>query len=202
MVFPFLAFTSAMILTFLWRKNKWLGLGVLAIYLLTNLFTLLPFRSFPMQFLGEVMHPYKTPDKVVADYLQANAKDGDTAFVTLDRDHEALIFHLHDKIRFVNRVSRDNPLLFPENYGVLPEYIYNFQEPPDWVIVYGKLGYDGSFLTSDYRQVPIWLDLQHGYTETVLPVYFADMSRPEIGWRSFTEVKPRPEEQVFIFHKR
>ena len=70
-------------------------------------------RSFPVEYFTEILYPYDTPDKVVADYTRY-AKVGDTAFVSLDRDHEPLIFHLKDTIRFVNRVSLINTRIFPK----------------------------------------------------------------------------------------
>jgi hypothetical protein len=201
-VFPFFAFAVAMVITVLWRWKQWVGVTVLFILLFTNLFTLQPFRSYFFEYLSEIVNPYKTPDKEVADYLKIHAKSGDTAFVSLDRDHEPLIFHLKDKIRFVNRVSMTNQRIFPENREIIPRYIYAYTEEPDWVILYGKRGMDGTFLTFDYRQIPLWIDLDNNYTETVLPVFFADVSRPEIEWRSFTKISPVESDQVFVYKKK
>lgn len=206
--FLFLLFIVSYFLLSFFKFNKWIGLVVFSLYFLTNIFTLHSMRSFHLDYLNEIMNPYNTPDIVVAKFLKENAKDGDTAFVSLDRNHEPLIFHLNKKIKFVNRVTPNNERIFPENREVLPKYLYSYKTPPDWVIMYGKFGgyTDLSFLNFDYRGVfPLGLsplvNLENDYKEYVIPVFFADMSRPEIDLRAFSEVKPKYEEQVFIYKK-
>lgn len=206
-IFPFLILIVAVILMRLWQWSKWLGALVLVVYLTTNIFSLMTPRSFLWEFVGEVARPYHTPDKVVADYLNQNARAGDTAFVSLDRDHEPLIFHLRDKIRFVNRLTPTNDRVFPENRGIIPRYIYYYLDAPDWIILYSKRGNEQNFLTFDYRgSFPLGLapgiDLTNNYEEIVLPVFFADVSRPEIEYHSFAEVAPSYDDQVFIYKKK
>jgi hypothetical protein len=152
--------------------------------------------------MKEVVRPYKTPDREVANFLEKNAKNGDTAFINLDRDHEPLIFYLKNKIKFVNRVSLTNTRIFPKNRTLIPRYIYSFRDKPDWIILYSKRGNDGSFLTFDYRPTDPNINLKEDYTEVPLPIFFSDMSRPEIELRSFTEIKPSYQDQVFIYKKK
>jgi hypothetical protein len=180
------------------KKGIWI---VLAVYIGTNLFTLTPFRSFIWDFAMERRHPYKTPDIEVANYLKAHAKKGDTAFVNLDRDHEPLIFHLGDYIRFVNRVSLVNTRIFPENRAIIPRYIYDFRDEPDWIILYSKRTNDDSFFMFDYRAMAPEINLSN-YDEVALPVFFSDMSRPEIDLRSFYEMKPKGGDSVYIYKRR
>lgn len=200
--FPFFTIAVAMLFTILWQWKKPVALVVLTIYLLTNLFTLYPTRSFLFEFAQEVISPYPTPDKVVANYLHVQAKEDDTAFVSLDRDHEPLIFHLKDKIRFVNRVSLINTRIFPKNRGIIPRYIYDFRDEPDWVIFFSKRENDGSFALFDQRELPPEINLADHYEEIVLPVHFSDMSRPEIDLRTFHRITPEPLDQVFVYRKR
>lgn len=203
LIFPFLVIASASVIDgFLgWRRE--IGLGVLVLYLSTNIFTLNTFRLYPIAFLGEVLSPYLTPDNAVAEYLKKHARAGDTAFVNLDRDHEPLIFHLKDKIRFVNRVSLINTRIFPKNRSVIPRYIYDFRDSPDWVILYSKRDpAPDDFLTFDARPLPQGIKLNQEYEEVVLPVFFSDMSRPELELRSFREIKPEERDQVFIYKKK
>jgi hypothetical protein len=81
-----------------------------------------------------------------------------------------------------------------------------YLDEPTWVILFGKYRIqenDQSFATLGLRDpeaLPI--DLQADYTETVLPVYFSDLSRPELSMHSFTEIKPKYDEQIFIYHKK
>jgi hypothetical protein len=157
---------------------------------------------FLLLLLGEIISPYATPDKAVSDYLSKNANEGDTAYVSHDRDHEPLIFHLGKKIKFVNRVSLINSRIFPENRGLIPRYIYDFRDKPNWIILYSKRGFDDTFLTFDYSKLsPEW-NLTRDYEEVALPVFFSDMSRPEMDLRSFSEIKPEYNDQVFIYKKK
>lgn len=198
-VFPFFALASAYILLAVWNFKKHLGYIALFLFIFTNLFSFQKPRSFIFEYLGEVIHPYKTPDEEVARYLRIHAQKGDTAFVNLDRDHEPLIFQLKDQIRFVNRVSLTNTRIFPENRDLIPRYIYDFRGNPDWVILFSKRGNDGSFFTFDSRDVPREINLQADYTETKLNIFFSDMTRPEFAQRSFTEIKPTGDDFVYVY---
>lgn len=197
-IIPFLIIISAILVNHLFQINKKLGILVLIIYLFTNLFTLETPRSLLYDFLRELNHPYQTPDIQVANYLKTNAEKGDTAFVNLDHAHEPLIFHLDGYIRFVDRISRINKRVFPENKSTLPRYIYDFRENPDWVILYSKYKNSDSFYTRDVRTLPAGINLSD-YNETVIPTFFLDMSRPEIDYRSFAEITPLYKSQIFIY---
>lgn len=200
-IYPYLVLLIATLIAKVWWWNRYIGILILVVYIGSNLFTMQPARSFLWEFASEVINPYPTPDKVVADYLKKNAKDSDSAFVNLDRDHEPLIFHLKDKIRFVNRVSLINTRIFPKNRGLIPRYIYDFRDSPDWVIMYSKRPIDTSFLLFDGR--PLWpeVNLAKDYEEIILPIFFSDVSRPEIHLRDFYEIKPSYEDQIFIYRK-
>ena len=95
---PLFFILNAILFSFLWSFNKAVCTIVLFLYLSTNIFTLNSLRSFPLEYLGEMLHPYKTSNEVVAEYLKKYAKDKDTAFVNSDRAHESLIFLLGKKI--------------------------------------------------------------------------------------------------------
>lgn len=203
LTFPFFVIATAIVIDAVRRWRPWVGYAVLALYVSTNIFSLNTFRTYPIAFFGEVTDPYPTPDREVADYLQKHAKDGDTAWVNLDRDHEPLIFHLKDKIRFVNRVSLINTRIFPQNRHIIPRYIYDFRDNPDWVIMFSKRIPDPlDFLTFDGRPMPGHINLARDYEEIVLPVFFADMSRPELELRSFTKIDPAPADRIFIYKKK
>lgn len=201
-IYPFVMILIAMVIAEIYRLQKSLAIIVLALYVTTNIFALVKIRSLPLEFLKEMNNPYSTPDIVVADYLKENAQEGDTAFVNIDRDHEPLIFHLGGKIKFIDRVSLVNTRIFPKNRHIIPRYIYDFRDKPDWIILFSKRGDDGSFLTFDWRPLPQEINLERDYEEIVLPVFFSDMSRPEIELRSFEQIMPTYEDQVFVYRKK
>lgn len=186
------------------KWKRWAGIALMIIYVTTNGMAFEAPRAFLYEFVSEMMAPYQTPGKPIADFLKTHAIKGQTAFVSQDDAHELLIFLLGDDhaLRFVNRVDMTNTRIFPQNRRIIPRYVYDFRGEPDWVILYSRRGFDGTFYTMNYRQLWPEVDLAKDYIEHILPVYFADMSRPEIELRSFTGEKPRDGDYVYIYEKK
>jgi Dolichyl-phosphate-mannose-protein mannosyltransferase len=201
-ILPLCAMLAAYVLVDCWRFTKWLAVVIFVLYIFTNTLMFRVSDSYFVSFIQEIVHPYQTPEVLVARYLKEHAQKGDTAFVNLDRDHEPLIFLLGDHIRFVNRVSLVNTRIFPKNRGIIPRYIYDFRDEPDWVILYSKRGNDGTFYTMDDRGFPANVDLANHYEEHVVPVFFSDLSRPEIDRRSFSGIIPVSKEDYVYIYKR
>ncbi len=202
-IFPFYFLLIGSLINELWIWRKTVALVSFSIFICTNLFTLHYPRSFLIEYIHEVIKQYKTSDDFVADYLKKHAKKGESVFISLSRAHEVLIFHLGSSLRFVNRVTPNNPRIFPENKTVLPQYIYSFHEHPDWIVLYGTDS-KVTFWNFDRRQLPNSIDLEKAYKKVaVLPVFYgSDVARPEITIRSFHEIKPKDNEKVFIYKKR
>jgi len=199
LLFPIAIILYSLLFSDLKKINKYFFLVIIFLFTFTNVLTLDKPRSFFVEYIGEILNPYDSPDKLVADYLKENANSQDTAIANLDRDYEPLIFYLGKKIKFVNRVSMLNPRLFPENRQLLPSYLYAYFAEPDWVIQYSKRGSDGTYFTIENKDFPKFYDLKNHYREIVLPVFFSDVSRPEIFWRSFSKIDPSYGDQVFIY---
>ncbi len=203
-----------MILAFIFYKilkwNKVIFGVLLILYLTTNLFTLRPLRFYLFEYLGEIINPYPVSDELVAKHLAANARENETIFVNYDRSVEPLLFLLDDKrLRFVNRISPLNHVFFPKNFSILPKYVYNFRDDPDWVIKYSthrfnyRSAYDFDIKEFDPVGRTTALDLKNNYDLTVLPVYYvSDISRSEIDRHVFTKIEPKYDEQVFVYHKK
>ena len=206
-LFPVLIVSSAIILDSVFEYNKYLFGIVFVLYIFTNVLTFNPpFEALIPKYIGEMTNPYPVSSEKVADYLKENAKKGDTAFVNIDRYNEPLIFLLEDKIRFVNRLPQKSRL-FIKNIKVLPTYLYYFVGEPDWVILFSKRKFNRKTLANhetfdlyDYREIP-GLNLDD-YEEIPINIYFADKTRPELDFHSFSEVIPVYEDQVFIYHKK
>lgn len=205
-LFPILIIISAQLLMLVGKINKVLFSTLLLVAIFTNLFTFLSPRSLVYEYIREVLNPYPSPDLEVAEYLNRHAREGETAYVNLERNHDPLIFYLGDKLRFINRIHPADKRLTEENIKRLPKYIYLYTQEPDWVIFYSKREKDGSILTYDYRGkfpkgLGIGVNLKKNYQEVVLPIYFSDTIRPEVEFRSFSETKPQFKDQVFIYKK-
>lgn len=200
---PFLCVVVAYALETVYSWRRWVGIGLIGVYLFTNLLAFGGPVSYQALLVGELIHPYQTPEAIVAKYLTDHATKGDTAFVNLDRDYEPLMFLLGDYIRFVNRVSLINSRIFPQNRNVIARYAYDFRGEPDWVIVYSKRTVDGTMYTTDMMSLWREVDLQHDYIEHVIPVFFSDLSRPEMDFHSFTGISnPGPRDYVYIYEKK
>jgi len=200
-LFPMLTIVAVGVIQWVWEQKKWLGGTLYIVYIATTLLTVTVPSVRMNDYLGEVLHPYTAPDEAVAAYLAAHAKDRDTAYINLDRDHEPLVFLLNKKIRFVNRLPLDSAKFFPASYGKLPRYIYHYVGAPTWIILYSKRMDPGSFETFDILSPPIGVDmtkLSDLYDETILPIYFSDMTRPELNLHSFTAITPAPNDRIFI----
>ena len=208
-LFPLLIMLSVMLISKVFKFNKYLFWLAFIIYTLTNLWTLQKPIFFVLEYIQEVFARYPTPDKIVADYLKKNAKDGDTVFVNYDRNHDPLMFELGNKIKLVNRITPERAAYFSGKDGqmILPTYIYAFAFEPDWIIFYGKRGKDGSWFTFDYRGrfprgISPAVDLKNHYRETIIPTLFVDLTRPEMYLHRFDETRDMDlVNQVFIYQK-
>lgn len=204
-IFPMLTAITVGALHSLWERHRWVGALLFLTYVTTSVLTVAAPSVRIADYLTEMLSPYTAPDEAVAAYLSAHAKPGDSAYVSLDRDHEPLVFLLNKQIRFVNRIPVDSGKFFPKNFGILPTYIYHYIGAPKWIILYGKLTDQTTFETFDNIPPPIGVDLKNLsslYDETVLPVYFSDKTRPELNLHSFTRIVPKPDEQIFIYQRR
>lgn len=201
-IFPYLLLISVFLIKEIAGKQKILGVLLFLVYVFTNLLTLQKPRVFLAEFFEEYLSNDKTPSMAVSQYLNSNAKPNQTVFLSLDRDHEPLIFLLEKQLRFVNRVTLTNTRIFPKNRGIIPRYIYDFRQSPDWVVMYSKRGNDQSFMTFDYRSLPDDQFPKEEYEEIILPVFFSDLTRPEMDKRSFVKVTPDPNDQIFIYRKK
>lgn len=208
LLIPLALILAALIFFEIWRFNKTLMLFLLIPYLSSNIFTFNDWRSYFGEYILEVVNPYKTSDDLAAEYLETNAKEGETVFVNLNRSHEPLIFYLGNKVKFVNRISPFNRIIFPKNFSKLPNYIYNYTDDPDFVILYSNHfkdqtpnDFDIRLVDTISRKKPV--DLKSDYSLTILPVYYLpDVSRPEIYQHKFAIPEPQYDEQVFIYRKK
>jgi hypothetical protein len=200
--FPLFAIILSITIFQIKALNKYIFITLIALLIFTNTFSFQAPRSLLLEFLGEVSNPYVLPDQEVVNYLNDNTRKGETVYLTLDRDHEPLMFYNTKELKFVNRIIPTNTRVFPKGRSVLPIYTYFYTNEPDWVIQYSKRENDNSELMFDYRPLPPNINLTKDYNVVALPVFFSDFSRPEIGTHAFKETKPSYNDQIFIYHKK
>ena len=171
---------------------------VIGLYLFTTVLSLkFPSQSWLFAYFHEITNSsYKTSTEVTVNYLNKNIQRNETVFVTPDYNTEPLQFYLDDKIRFINRISPSNNKILSKNKAWLPAYVYNNPEPPDWIIMFGKIQH------YDWRPLPINANLDN-YEEIIIPTYAYDMSRPELFLHSFKPITNYPKESnIFIYKKK
>ncbi len=177
------------------QSGKIVALLVMAALTFTNIMTLqFPSRSWLIDYLHELTNSaYQSSTEAVVGYLSSRIAPGDTAFVTPDYNVEPLMFYFASKVRFINRLSPTNRRLLAEN-AFLPSYIYDYDKPPTWIIMFGK-----SQTQFNWRRLPRAITLT-AYDETRLPIYQYDLTRPEIFDHRFYPVSDfAKDEAVFIY---
>lgn len=186
-VFPFLILASTLLIFGLSVYGRKVVGVVFFLFIFTNLLSLERPKSFLLAYIGEVTHPYPTPDKVVAEYLLAHAKKGETIVSSRGGNSQmVLLFYLKDHLRFVGSVRPDDP-----RFRNLPSYVYNVPQAPDWIVKYGRFESFGRVFAemSDYEEI-------------ALPVYYSDLSRPEIDLHAFGKPSFDANTQVFLYRKK
>lgn len=178
-IFPLLIIVCAVVLTTLIGRQAIVGKLILGLFLLTNVLSFpLKARSYLWEYLYELSHPYLTATDVAVEYLSKEARDRQTAFVSPDQFHEPLQFFVKKKLLFINRLSKTNPIVV-KNRQLLPSYLYNATEPPDWIILFGR---NTRQFGSRVFSGPLKLE---EYQATAFPIYAQDETRPELFLHSF-----------------
>lgn len=209
LLFPLLTVAVAALLDSLKYIHKSIFIIIFVLFIGSTVFTLTsPLKSFLWLYAEEIFHPYQTPQETVAAYLNSHATDSQTVFLNIDEAHDPLIFLLKKDLLFVNRVTPDNPWLFPANIHILPSYIYKYYTAPDWIVLYGLHGQNGTILTNGYRGFyPRGLlpdvSVNRDYEQVaILPVFFYDLTRPEIGMHQFQPLNARTADYIYIYRKK
>lgn len=203
---PLFLILCAILFSEIWKWNKYLALIIILLYLSTNIFTLVPFRSYIYKYVYEVVvNPYRDSNEQVAKYLESRAQNGDTIFINSDRAVEPVLFLTKKKLKVVNRVFPNNPNIFPEGYSILPKYTYSYFGKPTWIVLFSNHKRSMRYFDFDIKSIEDWLkgniDLKKDYELTIIPVFYgSDATRPELEHHIFSEVKPKYDEQVFIYH--
>ncbi len=103
------------------------------------------------------------------------------------------MYFVGDKLRFVNRVNRRDL-----RFATLPRYVYDVEDPPQWVVQYGRLEPVESFT----RIFPPG-NLETDYEKIMLPVSIIEpFARPEIDFHAFSLPTPCDENRVVVYRRK
>ena len=198
---PWLFIAQALLIADIWKKKKLIAITVAILLLGSNVLSTFHFESPFLKLISEMHSPYVVHTDAIAKLLEEKARDGDTVFLSLDRDHDPLLFRLKKTLKFVERISPTHEALLTTNRDILAPYIYKFDGKPDWVILFSQRGDDGTFYTFDYREPPS-LDYTREYREHIIPLFFSDLTRPEIPFHRFRKLRQvETRDYVYIYER-
>ena len=179
-------------------RLPWLAIGAAVVVFGTNIFNGGPlldrgFHSTICDYVGELLHPVPEPYTPTADWINANVPDGESVWVLPDYSTYPLMFHAP---RALYAWQLDWP---PRaDFAQLPAIHFKGQVPPDFLVAFGP--YAGQMV----QALQSWNrpDVRYQQVAT-LPVFWHDMYRPELFWRSFTPITGfDPNSQAIYIFKR
>jgi hypothetical protein len=186
---------SALLIVSLARHN-WLIAALLAIPLLgTNTLNhpLMPgvWRSQPVEFVKELWTARKTSISVAADWIKNNVRPGESIWVNPDYMVAPLMYYAPDAVYAWQ-------LKYPpqEQFASLPPIHFLGLIPADYIIYFSRNKVKNELLIILKKKETVRYHLVR-----VLDVFWDDMSRPEIFWRTFRPIDDfdRTSEAVYVY---
>ena len=148
-----------------------------------------------VQYVGEVMNDYTTGSEAISQYIEEEIAPEECIFIVPTAKVTSQLYY-HPQHKFCGLVTNQAPFakkhagelradLFWEN--AVPDYVIAGGHPPDQMF---------QLLTELYGRSTYEL-------EAALPVFWADVTRPEIPWRSFSPIPIQDPlvHGVLIFHR-
>lgn len=163
-------------------RPAWVALPAAALFFGTNLFNGGPWiiqglRSTPAAFVSELLHPPQDPFTAASDWLRHNAPEGATLWVAPNDMTAPIQFHAPHVVC---------GWLFPPSkrpdYSTLPPIFFEKAEAPDYVLVFGPRFAEALQILDDLPGVAY-------EPAALLDVYWRDLYRPELFWRTFKPVR-------------
>ncbi len=164
-----------------WSRAAMLGLSAVSIL----------YHSSALSYYRELLHPTIEPYTPVAQWIYHNIPAHSTVYVCPDLAVSPMMWAAPQPT-YVWQLS-DPP---KPDYTALPPIYFKGRIPPDYLIAFGPYlaeikDWQTRFAAQGVRYEPA----------ATIPVYSKEMFRPELIWRSFTTIDPRPGEMVYIFRR-
>ena len=201
LIIPIAAMLSAKVFSALKSldKRRILAGSFIVILLTSNILTTNPLTSYGfhsriLQYVNEQLNDYTTGSEAVTEYLEANVNHDECVFIVPMYMNLIQMFYRPEQ-KFCGLVSATTKFakkhsaifrsdIFYEN--VVPDYfIVGKREPPKFKQLLDSMYGQDSFAHVD-----------------TLPKHWKNATRPEILWRSFTEMEvTEPKQKIHIFKK-
>ncbi len=185
---PLGAICAGALLSVIHGKTKFLALFLFCAITCTNTLCLRwinpQLRLLLPAYIYEIMHDYKTPYEAVIDFLCSHPTFmNDTITCTPDYCQLPIQFYCGDFIRMGGQLDEKTSLPVSKTRA-LPAPLFQDAYFPTWIISFGlsnvqaeKISY---FSRGKYKYA--------SDPQLSLPVFFNDMTRPELPWHNFTKI--------------
>lgn len=186
---PLLPLCIAISILAVWEMrnvNLWVRVVLLSLSAVSIL------QSSALAYYRELLHPAVEPYTPLAAWINQQVPSGATIYVSPDCYVSPVMWNA-PKATYVWQLS-DPP---GPDYTHLPAKYFKGRIAPDYLIAFGPSVDE----INDCRASMARRGVQYEQVETV-PVYFKEMFRPELIWRSFVTTEPKVDEQIYIFRRR
>jgi hypothetical protein len=167
-----------------WVRAGLLGLSVVAVFLPLN-------HSSALNYYRELWQPAVEPYTPVAEWVRQNVPAGSTIYVCPDLCVSPMMWNA-PQATYVWQLS-DPP---KPDYANLPAIYFKGKIAPDYVIAFGPYTAEAEACLGELKRQGTSYQ-----SVATIPVYYKEMFRPELIWRSFETIKPTAGEQVYIFRR-
>ncbi len=148
-------------------------------------------RSTAWVWLGELLSPQRSAYAETSTWLNGHVPAEAKVLVAPDFGAYPVMYH-SPQLRVMWQLRPDQQT---GAYSNLPGYIFQGQETPDLLVAFG--GREAGWMA---RLADQFAQNGTSFPEVIrLDVRAPDRTRPEIFWRDFSTVPPRPDDGVFIF---
>jgi hypothetical protein len=189
---PLLPLCIAISILAVWGMQSlpgWIRAGVLGLSVVTICFP--PSRSSALNYYHELWHPAVEPYTPVASWVRRHVPAGSTIYVCPDLCVSPMMWNA-PQATYVWQLSEPPK----PDYAKLSSVYFKGRVAPDYVIEFGPYTAEAEACLADLKQQGV------GYESVAtVPVYFKEMFRPELIWRSFETIQPTAGEQVYIFRR-
>jgi len=152
-------------------------------------------HSRMVQYVGEVMNDYTTGSEAISQYIEEVISPEECIFIVPTYSKQIQMFY-NPEHKFCGHFTNKAPFAI-KHAGELRADLFWENAVPDYVIVGGRPPDQVSqMLTELYGRSTYEL-------EAALPVFWANVTRPEIPWRSFSQIPIQDPlvHGVLIFHR-
>jgi len=167
-----------------WLRAALLGLSAIAVILPVG-------ESSALNYYRELWHPAIEPYTPVAQWFRQNIPANSTVYICPDWCVSPMMWNAPQPT-YVWQLS-DPP---KPDYTTLAKIYFKGRVPPDYLIAFGPYVAEIEQWRSHFQQQGVRYE-----SVATIPVYYKEMFRPELIWRSFITIQPAAGERVYVYRR-